>query len=64
MCILLSGITAVMANALHAEEIVMMNIPVDTVPGGGAVFAALPNGALYTTALPGGAFLSRPVYIK
>lgn len=59
-----NGVTSVMANAFHAEELVLGNIPVDPVPGGGAVFASLPNGAFYTTAAPGGPFLSRPVDIK
>lgn len=52
-----------MANAFHTEEIVLTNIPVDPVPGGGPIYLGLPAGALYTTvAAPG--YAARPLYIK
>jgi hypothetical protein len=57
-----TGATGTPSN-FWVDELIAANIPVIPFPGG-APFAALPVGALYTTVLPGGPYLSRPVYVK
>jgi hypothetical protein len=58
------AVTGVMNNALHIEELVIQNIPVDTTATGSGPYALLPIGALYTTAAPLAGFKMRTIYIK
>jgi hypothetical protein len=55
-----SNVTAVMANALHAEEIVLTNIPVVTTA---FAYGTLLPGQLYTCFAPNSGFLCSPIFI-
>ena len=51
-------------SSFWVDELLIMNIPVDTTVGGTGQYSFLPIGALYTTVPPGSGFKASPIYIK